>query len=306
MYYQLSETLKTATFDTCMTENKPFVAVLKPEEWLSLQNVIEMGIDIDFNFQSPRSTKAETNLDSLTATFLIPNRKDLLESTVSFSFALNKKGIFFIDSKQHVEKLLNKIQKSKKWKQASLERFLYDFLELIIDGDLELLEGYDKELDAMEELFLEGKSDRNSEQYLNQLRRKLTKLNLHYSQLIDLAQELSENENNFFKEENLRFFRLFSARVSRLQTIVISLRETILRIRELSNSQLEMRQNKIMATLTIVTTCCMPLTILVGWYGMNFKYMPELNSPWGYPSLIIIAITLLTSSILYVKFKKWL
>lgn len=241
----------------------------------------------------------------MTGTFKIPKREDLLNAAIDFSFALDERGIVFIDSHDHVEQMVKKIQKSKKWKQPSIERFLYDFLENLIKGDSELLESYDKFLDNLEESILDGKNFIN-DQELNSLRRKLTKLNLHYSQLIDLAQELSENENNFFNEAYLRFFHLFSARVMRLQKSVLSLRETIIQIRELAKSQLEMRQNKNMAVLTTVTTCCMPLTILVGWYGMKFKHMPELDHPLGYPLVIVFAITIFISAILYSKLKKWL
>lgn len=304
MFYQISEKLKTTTFEDCKSQKLPFIAIVKPEEWPSLQQDLKMGIDIEFDFQKARSTKAEVNLDSLTGTFNIPNRDDILNTAIDFSFALDERGIVFIDSHDHVEQMAKKIQKSKKWKQPSMERFLYDFLENLIKGDSELLESYDKILDNMEESILEGKSSYR-EQELNDLRRKLTKLNVHYSQLIDLAQEFSENENNFFSDEHLRFFHLFS-RVTRLQSTVLTLRENILQIRELAKSQLEMRQNKNMAVLTTVTTCCMPLTILVGWYGMNFKHMPELENPMGYPLVIAFAITIFISAILYSKFKKWL
>ncbi|EFR43791.1 magnesium transporter CorA family protein [Streptococcus pseudoporcinus] len=305
MYYDISEKLKATTFESCQQSRNPFVAVIKPTEWQSLQDALQMGIDMDFDFTSAKSTKAEVNLDSLTGTFKIPKREDLLNASIDFSFALDERGVVFIDQHHDVEHLIKKIQKSKKWKNPSLERFLYDFLETIIKGDSEILESYDKYLDNLEEAILDGKNQYH-ESELNSLRRKLTKLNLHYSQLLDLTQEFAENENNFFQEENLRFFHLFSARVTRLQSTVLTLRETIIQIREMAKSQLEMRQNKNMAVLTTVTTCCMPLTILVGWYGMNFKYMPELASPLGYPLVIIFAVTIFIAAILYSKFKKWL
>ncbi|KHD45098.1 magnesium transporter CorA family protein [Streptococcus hongkongensis] len=305
MYYHILETLKPTTFKECFTANYPFVAILKPEEWQTLQHDLHMGIDIDFNILSANSTKAEVNLDSLTGTFKIPFRDDLLGKAMDFSFALDERGIIFIDRHEHVKQLLKKIQKTKRWKQPSLERFIYDFLEYIIKDDVELLDAFDRELDDIEEAILDN-SDVNYDHRLNQLRKQFIKLNQHYLQLIDLAQEFNENENNFFKDENLRFFHLFASRVARLQTTVQTLRETIIQIRDLAQSRLEMKQNKIMAILTIVTTSCMPLTILVGWYGMNFKYMPELSSKWGYPAVILIAITILISTLSFFKYKKWL
>lgn len=305
MYYQILEKLKPTTFEEAFSGKHPFVAVIKPEEWQGLQHDFHMGIDMEFNIFSANSTKAEVNMDSLTGTFKVPVRDDLIGKAMDFSFALDERGIIFIDRHEHVEQLLKKIQKTKRWRQPSLERFIYDFLEFIIKDDSELLETLERELDQIEENVLDG-VEVSQDHQLNKMRKNLIKLNQHYLQLIDLAQEFSENENNFFKDENLRFFHLFASRVSRLQTTVQTLRETIIQIRDLAQSRLEMKQNKIMAILTIVTTSCMPLTILVGWYGMNFKYMPELASRWGYPTVILIAITILVSTMTFFKYKKWL
>lgn len=80
-------------------------------------------------------------------------------------------------------------------KKNSLERFLYDFLEMIIHEDLNLLEDFDTQ-DKFEETILTDKNVANQVQP-NLIRRQLTKLNLHYGQLIDLAQEFCENKNHF-------------------------------------------------------------------------------------------------------------
>ena len=63
---------------------------------------------------------------------------------------------------------------------------------------------------------------------------------------------------------------------------------------------------KCSAVLTVVTTVFMPLTLIVGWYGMNFKYMPELDSVWGYPAVIGISVLIVVVSIIFFKRKKWL
>ena len=61
-----------------------------------------------------------------------------------------------------------------------------------------------------------------------------------------------------------------------------------------------------MTILTVVTTIFMPLTLIAGWYGMNFRYMPELDAVWGYPVIIIISILIVIGSLLFFKKKKWL
>ena len=78
----------------------------------------------------------------------------------------------------------------------------------------------------------------------------------------------------------------------------------ILQLRELYQSQQDAQQNKIMCILTVVTTLFLSLTLLTGWYGMNFAYMPELHWKYGYPAVIIVAIVIVAIEIMYFKKKK--
>ena len=84
------------------------------------------------------------------------------------------------------------------------------------------------------------------------------------------------------------------------------MREYTAQVRELYQSELSVKQNRIMTVLTVVTTIIMPLTLITGWYGMNFKYMPELESPMAYPVIIGIVIAIAITGIIYFKKKEWL
>jgi len=193
----------------------------------------------------------------------------------------------------------------KKWRTPSLERFIYDFLGLIINGDLNRLEKYEDEISDIEDRILEGRLDGELERN-NEIRGELLKLKMHYEQLIDFGQELSDNENEFFQNDNLRFFDLFTSKVSRLQGMISTLRDYTAQVRELYQSELSVKQNRIMTVLTVVTTIIMPLTLVTGWYGMNFKYMPELDSPIAYPVIIGVVAVMAIAGIIYFKKKKWL
>jgi magnesium transporter len=94
--------------------------------------------------------------------------------------------------------------------------------------------------------------------------------------------------------------------MERRQAMVASLRDYTVQVRDLYQTRLDIKQNRIMTILTIVTTVFMPLTLIVGWYGMNFTYMPELDSPYAYPIVIIVSLAILILSILYFHKKKWL
>ena len=71
-------------------------------------------------------------------------------------------------------------------------------------------------------------------------------------------------------------------------------------------SQIEVQQNRVMSILTVVTTIFLPLTLIAGWYGMNFPGMPEFGWKYGYPTVIFISILIIILEILYFKKKKML
>ena len=67
-----------------------------------------------------------------------------------------------------------------------------------------------------------------------------------------------------------------------------------------------MAQNRIMTLLTIVTTIFMPLTLIAGWYGMNFRYMPELEWRFGYLAVFLVSIAVAIFCLIFFRKKKWL
>ena len=306
MYYLIRKNLVECSASELGTGQEQFVAVLTAKEWERENALFDMGIDLDLNPEEIHSTKIEVNYDSLTGGFTIPDKRNIAEMNHEFTFALDEKGIVFIDDDGLAGQIVEELQMTRKWKIPSLERFLYDFLNKIVFGDLTYLSEVEDRLAAIEDDILEGKATNMSLTYIVEIRRELLRLRTHYEQLIDLGQELSENENNFFAEHNLRYFDMFSARVMRLQDIVTYLRDYCVQIRDLYANQLAVRQNNTMTVLTVVTTIFMPLTLIVGWYGMNFRYMPELDSPLAYPIVIIVCIAIVILSFVYFRKKNWL
>ena len=287
------------------TEKKdPFVVILTKEEWGKLKESFDMGIELD-PVADAHMTKAEVNYDSLTGSFCIPDRKDPSVQGQTFAFALDEKGVAFIDDSGKAEQIVRSIQRTKKLRSPSLGRFLYDFLDHIVKDDLRLLEKYEDELEEIERMIdndeISGTTSRT-----NAIRSDVRKLLMHYDQLIDLAQEFEENENEFFDQENIRYFRLFLSRMDRLTATATSLKDYTLQINDLNKAHLELKQNHIMTILTVVTTIFMPLTLITGWYGMNFRYMPELESIYAYPMVFGTCILIIIGSLAYFKKKKWL
>ncbi len=282
-----------------------FVAVVTPQEWAKKAPLFNIGTEQDLLSAPVASTKAEVNYDSLTGSFLIPDRGALDKRDWRFAFALDARGMVFIDDNGKAEEMVMAISRSKHTKKGCLERFLYDFLETIIENDLRVMEDMEKELDEFEARIL-AEEEKLSLERINEMRSQTRELRIHYAQLIDMTQELEENENGFFKEKDLHYLHLFMNRMLRLDDIAASLRDHTSQVRELYQTQLDVRQNRTMTLLTVVTTIFMPLTLIAGWYGMNFRYMPELDKTWGYPAVILVSLAIAIGCLIFFKKKKWL
>ena len=305
-YYLIKDTVVPCTPEELPKRGgKKVVAVMTAKEWETERERLQMGIELDPTAREINSTKAEANYGSLTGTFRILNRNNLLGHEKRFAFAMDERGLVFIDEHDTAQKMIETIAQTKRWPEPSMERFLYDFLEQIVGGDLAIIEKYETELDEIEDAILSGATE-NSLPRVNRIRSIVRMLITHYDQLTDMVQELEENENGFFTEENLRYIHLFMNRMDRLCTRAASLRDHALQVRDLYREQLEVRQNRTVTLLTVVTTIFMPLTLIVGWYGMNFRYMPELDSPLGYPAVIILSVVIIIGMRVFFKKKKWL
>ena len=305
-YYLLAETIQPCSkAELLERKSMQYVAILTTAEWERERESFDMGIDLDLDARNIHNTKAEVNYDSLTGTFQIPDREDLKGNEFCFAFALDEKGVVFIDDSGKAEQMVNSIRRTKRWREPSLERFLHDFLEQIVVRDLSIMEGYEEELNRIEDAILSAQGQGDLAR-VNEIRGDIRRLLVHYEQIIDMTQELEENENGFFSEENLRYIHLFMNYMIRRHSSAASLRDYTVQVRDLYDAQLGVRQNRIMTLLTVVTTIFMPLTLIAGWYGMNFRYMPELEWRLGYPAVIVLSAAIVVYCLILFKRKKWL
>ena len=305
MYYLIEQTLKEVSKEEYKKSRKHYVAVFDRKQWENEKADFPFSSEIDNELNEMLTTEANVNYDSLSGTFSIPDRSNMDNDDYCFAYALNQKWIVFVDDSGYVKNAVDTIIRTKKWNTPSLERFLYDFLDHIVIDDLRIMEKFEKELDDMESK-IQNDDKEISLNEANYIRGAIRYLLIHYEQLMDVAQELDENENAFFDEKNLKYFRSYMNRLDRLYNNAASLRDYSIQIRDFYRESIAVKQNNIMTLLTVVTSVFMPLTLITGWYGMNFKYMPELNEQIAYPVVFVVCIVIVVISLLYFKKKKWL
>ncbi|MGI6029815.1 MAG: CorA family divalent cation transporter [Candidatus Heteroscillospira sp.] len=279
----------------------PRVAVLTTDELSG-----EMpGWIKEARLQSPRGArycKAEIRRDHVALTIAAPPRRG--NAAITFTCSVYPDALLFVDDGGTVCSYLHRIASERSWKEPGCGRLLYDVLELLIAGDARMLEEQEDKLVKLENSVLSGSLESFSRK-LMLLRKELSHLYRYYNQLCGAICELEEDENSLFTQNELRLFRLCGHRAERLRDECQLLREYCIQVRELFQSENDLRQNRIMCILTIVTSVFMPLTLLTGWYGMNFKNMPELSWQYGYPAVIAAGAIIVILCLWICKKKKF-
>ena len=187
----------------------------------------------------------------------------------------------------------------------TLEKVIYAVLDATIAKDSPALAKQEFEISAMEEQVVDGRVDKDFNGEIFEKKKELLLLRNYYEQLIDIGESLQENENDVFETDTLHYITLFTAKAERLSRNVQLLRDSLTQLREAHQADMDYSLNSVMKLLSVITTIFLPLSLLVGWYGMNFQNMPELEWEYGYPVLIILSLAIIACCFVYFKKKKW-
>ena len=134
-------------------------------------------------------------------------------------------------------------------------------------------------------------------------RKTLLNKNFRYQQLGDMMDTMCENPFDIFTDTEKISFQRFGNKMDRLSQQTQLLREYLVQIRQMYEQHIDVEHNKTMQMLTVVTTLFLPLTLLAGWYGMNFKYMPELDNKYAYFIIIVLCMILVMGELIFFKKK---
>ena len=303
MILALGETLESIDENQLIQENKQAVFITDSrhaKEAMSLAGMIYEG---DINLSEVCFCKIETQQECLAGSLCIPKLLDVLGSRYRILFFINQRHIVIIDDDDFARRLIVRIRRSKSKQGNTKERFIYNFITQFMSRDLELLGRYERLIMTMEEKVLEGKTEGFQNEIIP-IRKELLTLRGYYDELMDMGKELEENENGFFAKKQLRYFGTIADRADRLMGRTAHLLEYAQQVRDAYQSQVDAEQNKNMQFLTVVSTIFFPLTLITGWFGMNFKEMPGLEH--GYLGVCALSLIVVVFCILFFKRKKML
>lgn len=233
----------------------------------------------------------------------MPDFHNVMISYGSVVIYLEKgRAFFFTSQKQRVMDLLEESAKNL-GEKISLNRIIYLFFEAQTKQDYEVFDTIEKEIMDLEQLLITTQ-DHNCVSDIISLRKRLMFLKRYYEQFLNVLDILGENENGIFDGKTLRSFKMLNRRTERRFQSVLNLRDSVTQLRESYEAEVDINLNKTMKIFTVVTTIFLPLTLIAGWYGMNFN-MPEYGWRYGYHFVSLISIIFIVAGILFFKKNKW-
>lgn len=249
-----------------------------------------------------RFSKIEIFSDYIYGTLNIPDI--LLGDNTGFTFIYTPYYLIFIDKNDYIKQIFEKILETHRDNLTVPGVVLYYIFDYLVYNDLEKMSTLQQKLATLEQDILRNKTRRPNLDIAS-YRNSTMKLYHYYIQLTGICGNLTDSTLNFFDENTKELFSILQNKVSLLSQEAQQIWEYTSQLRDIYQQQLEVHQNSIMKFLTIVTTIFMPLTLLTGWYGMNFSYMPGLKWRYGYLTLFIFCIIIVTVLCLVFKKKKW-
>lgn len=307
MYYLLNSSMKVLDHSFQQRDGDILISLVTAEECEQLHHHLPSYSVLAKNIEHQKITccKADMLKDCVIGTLLIPDRQFLQENCLSLTFYLKKDLLILVDDASHMDTLVQLLKDGNLLSSRNLAEFFCQLLGQITNEDSLFLQNMERKMGEVEEQISHADPKKICSTLLH-TRKDLLILHSYYQQLLDLCESLEENSNHFFTEEECQSFSIYSSRIERLYNQAQMLREYALQIREMYQTEADIRQNHTMQILTVVTTIFLPLSLITGWYGMNFKYMPELDKANGYFILIgICAIIVITEIWLFYK-NKWL
>lgn len=219
-----------------------------------------------------------------------------------------KNLIIVVDVEDYDSSTKNKFMSALKRYPAEglkFEKLIFAFIDALVSNDFRYIENKGNEITELEEAVIRDTVDNDFSLELLQLKKELLTMHNYYEQLLDITDAIEENENEIFNEDNLIYIMNVSNKISRLKEDIDTLSSSINHLQDAYSASLDIKLNNVMKRFTVITSIFFPLTLIVGWYGMNFEAMPEFAWKYGYVFVIALSVCVVSVLMLIGKKKKW-
>lgn len=205
----------------------------------------------------------------------------------------------FVPIRERIRKGQGRLRKS------GSDYLAYALLDAVVDQYFGVLEKIGERLELLQDELVE-KPSRDTLIEIHRLKREMILLRRSVWPLRELVTGLTRGESRIVQEATLIYLRDVYDHAVQVMDTVEMFREMASEMLDIYLSSMSNRMNEVMKVLTVIATIFIPLTFIAGVYGMNFKYMPELEWHWGYPAVMGFMAVLAFSMLFVFRYRKWL
>ncbi|GAB3754072.1 magnesium/cobalt transporter CorA [Spirosoma pomorum] len=195
---------------------------------------------------------------------------------------------------------------SGKTRRNGPDYLMYSLMDLIVDHYSVVVERISDKIDELEEEIVKEATDREILNRLYRLKRELGYIRRTILPVREIMSVLLREDSSLIKASTVPFLRDLSDHVNQTVETLDSQRDIISGLMDVYYSIVNNRMNSVMKTLTIVSAIFIPLTFIVGVYGMNFDHMPELHSRTGYFWVWTAMVAIAIGEVIYFKRRGWM
>lgn len=199
----------------------------------------------------------------------------------------------------------DRLQNGGRIRKLGADYLAYSLLDTIVDYYFDVLESLGERIEEAEEQLI-AKPEPEILRVINGLKRDILFIHRSIWPLREVAGLLERGDSKLVEDSSRVYIRdLYDHIIQSLDTTEIY-RDILSGMLDIYLSSISNKMNEIMKVLTIISTIFIPLTFLAGLYGMNFKFMPELELRWGYPALLLLMTGTAVFMLAFFRRKKWL
>ena len=222
----------------------------------------------------------------------------ILGQNFVISFQEKEKDVF--------EPIRERIRKNKgRIRKKGADYLAYALLDSVVDNYFTILEKIGERIEFLEEELVENPSTKTLQE-IHGLKREMIFLRKSIWPVREVISGLERGESSLIKETTVIYLRDVYDHTIQVIDTVETFRDMLSGILDVYLSSISNKMNEVMKVLTIIATIFIPLTFLAGVYGMNFRYMPELEWRWGYFTALFLMAVVGIGMVIYVRKKKWL
>jgi magnesium transporter len=190
-------------------------------------------------------------------------------------------------------------------RKAGPDYLAYALIDALVDEFFPVLEKYGEQIETLETELLANPAPETIQE-IHRVKRELLLLRRTAWPERDVIAAMQREESDVIHPETQVFLRDCHDHTIQVIDMIETYRDLAAGMLDVYLSSVSNRMNEIMKVLTIISTIFIPLTFIVGLYGMNFHNMPELSSRWGYPAVVIVMAVIAALMLLYFWRKGWL